>query len=129
MIFLDASFIIYFLQGEDKASANIIENEDLYILPSQFMEVLVFFQRKSFDLNRIRPFLEDLILVHPNISQIYLAALLYGKARKEKSKTSYSDAILAAMVIDHRARLASLDNDFRFLDLTYHGNDLWTSKE
>ena len=125
MIWIDASFAIEWLVGSKRAESISLRGQQLGILPMQYLETLVFFQKRMKDSALITEQLDSLELRHPTTAQLHHAAYLYVQARHQKnSKASLADALMAAVARDTNDAIASFDLDLKHLGLTLE-NGLW----
>jgi predicted nucleic acid-binding protein len=123
MIWIDSSFAIDWLQGQEAARDKIDLTEKIGILPHQFAEILVFFKRR--DPNFDSSPLEMLDLATPNEEDLKLASNLYINARKLKSKASLADAMLAAKAKNQMEKILTFDNDFLNLGFMEESQGIW----
>lgn len=126
MIWIDASFAIEWLLGTAKAAEMNLPRTEKGILPAQYSEILVYFGRRIGDLSPVVEELEALKLEHPNKEELQEAAQIYLQAKKQKSKASLVDAILAAVAIKRNESLLSFDSDFADLGLK-NSQGVWSA--
>ena len=123
-MWIDSSFAIEWLLETDRAKQAEISDTPLAILPMQYMETFSFFLKKLVDPMQIIRELSPLEMTHPEKIHIQRGSFLYLEARRQKSKASLADALLAAVVAERRECLLSFDEDFSFLGLKGK-NGLW----
>lgn len=123
MIWVDASFAVEWLGGSKRAAEAGLKRARVSILPLQYAEVCVFFLRRHPDFRREA--LEALELVEADADQLFDAALLYVLARRQTSKASLADAVLAATVRSRGDELYTFDEDFRYLGMKRVGAGRW----
>lgn len=125
MIWIDSSFAIEWLLGTDRAKRVRIEDKPLGVLGAQYAETLIFFLRRGIDPLQTVNELEALELYSPRKIHFQQGSLLYFEARRNKSKASLSDALLAAVASEKGEPIASFDADFSFLGFK-EKSGLWT---
>lgn len=128
MIWIDASFAIEWLLGTAKAAEITLPRTEKGILPAQYSEILVYFGRRVGDLSPVIEQLEALKLEHPNKGELQEAAQIYLQAKKQKSKASLVDAMLAAVAIKRNESLLSFDSDFADLGLK-NSEGVWSDSD
>ncbi len=114
MILIDSSFAVEWLAGTARAAAVALPSVPLAILPLQYAEVCAVFLRHHTELTAIIRELDAIELLHPDRVHLQQGAALYHRTRKKMrtTKISLADAILAAVALDHGARIATFDRDF-----------------
>lgn len=126
MIWIDSSFAIPWLLG-DPTTRRVGSGEAVRgVLPAQYGEILVYFGKRLEDLTVVVVQLESLSLGQLEKEEIEMAAQLFVKARRNKSKASLADAMLAAVSHRRHEAVLSLDRDFIFLGLTRSQSGLWS---
>lgn len=83
-----------------------------------------FFLRRNYDPLTLSRSLMPLELMNPERGHLQQAASLYQEARRQKSKASLADALLAAVCHERKEKLVSFDGDFAYLGLK-ETNGLW----
>lgn len=115
MIWTDSSFAIEWLANSKKVQKIQINKQSLLILDIQYAETYRYLLKRGANPIEISRQLEVISLHYPTKSSLQLAAILYLQARKNKSKTSLADAILASMAKETKADILSFDQDFKLL--------------
>ena len=126
MIWIDSSFAVEWLMGSARSKALDVSRDTLGILPMQYAETFAFFLKREVNPLQIARQLESLTLISPDKIHLQQASLLYLEARRQKSKASLADAVLAAVAHERREKILSFDQDFAFLGLS-EKQGFWSS--
>ena len=126
MIWIDSSFAIPWLLGDPMIRRVSLGEEARGILPAQYGEILVYFGKRLEDLTVVVAQLESLSLGQLEKGEIEMAAQLFVRARRKKSKASLADAMLAAVAHQRHETVLSFDHDFISLGLTQSQPGLWS---
>lgn len=121
MIWIDSSFAVEWLSGTARAEKVKLTGDPLGILPMQYTEILVFYLRQGIDVIPITNELEHLELIHPQKEDLGHAGMLYVRARKNHSKASLADALLAAVAHKRNEKILAFDHDFADLGMKQKG--------
>ncbi|MBI2340986.1 MAG: PIN domain-containing protein [Deltaproteobacteria bacterium] len=128
MIWIDSSFAVEWLLGSRRAEKTPFTNQPGAILPAQYAEVLVYFEKKGVGLTAVVEQLEPLELGQATREELQKGASLYLRARKKRAKVSLADAMLGAVASSRDEAILSYDGDFADLGFT-EANGLWTSQK
>ncbi len=127
MTFIDSSFAIEWLLGRSRANSIPLEGGSCGMLGHQYAEILIFFLKAGKKGEEVSQQLEYFEFMAAEKEEWKDAGELYLKARKEKSKASLADAVLASVVIRRREKLLSFDQDFKSLNLKETGGGVWVA--
>ena len=129
MMWIDASFAVGWLLGTERAKLVPVRGVSLAMLAAQYAETQVFFRRRDVDPLQIKSELERVALRAASRTELMTAADLYVEARQMKSKASLADAVLASVARSRNGRIATFDDDFRFLGFMPLSPGLWGINE
>jgi predicted nucleic acid-binding protein len=111
MIWLDSSYIVARLLGEPRAAFDVPAGP-VFVLPAQLAECHVYFKKADISTTAVTATLEALPIHHSTFGESVTASRLYLDARREHSKASLADALLAAAVHAKNGSLLTFDDDF-----------------